>query len=111
MGKDVKTRAQKKQYSQEEIYRCLNDIKNRTLSIPGAGKMHNIPKSTVFSKLKKKFPVEAKFGSPSILSVCEEELIMKWVFLCFDRRFHIPKYLLLDYARKHIVDQQTVNPF
>ena len=100
-----------KRYSQDDIYRCLDDIRVRKMSISKAAKSYNVPASTIRSKIQNKVPIEAKFGPPPVLSVDEEKLVMKWIFFCCDRGFPVTKDLLLDSIKKYIVDQQIANPF
>ena len=110
-GKTKQCRGNSKQYTQDDIYRCLDGIINRKMSISQAAKYYKIPKSTVFSKLKNGVPVQAKFGPPSIVSADNEKLIIRWIFFCCDRGFPVTKNLLLDSVKKYIVDQKIANPF
>lgn len=78
----------KKRYTQEDINAALKDMKNG-MPLREASKKYNVPKSTLYCKVKNIYPVECSKGPPTILTKEEELQIKEWIIYCCNRGFPI----------------------
>ena len=61
----------------------------------GANKFQ-VPKSTLYIKLKNTVPIERKKGPTSILSASEENEIVNWTLFCVEQGYPVTKSQLLE---------------
>ncbi|XP_074114585.1 uncharacterized protein LOC141537481 [Cotesia typhae] len=99
-----------KVYGRREIEAALEDVK-RGIPIRTASRSHNVPRSTLYSKLTNKTSLEAKPGPATYLTQEQEHQVIDWVFYLRDRGFAITKNQLLDSVRDMIVALGRKTPF
>jgi hypothetical protein len=84
-------------YSQEDLTRALNAIKNGT-PCATASKRYKIPRTTLIGKIKGIYPEECRSGAPSVLTANEENILSEWIIIINMGRmgFPVSKDQLLD---------------
>ncbi|XP_076297969.1 uncharacterized protein LOC143217495 [Lasioglossum baleicum] len=81
------------------------------LSFREAANLYEIPKSTLHSKMKNLSSVDAKKGSPTVLSKTEEDDIEKWIIYCAEQGFPVTKDIVCDQVQKFITSENRKTPF
>lgn len=64
------------QYSQADLIRAVNSIKNKEKSLNEVHRETGIPKSTLSNKVNMKVPMCRKMGPPTVLTDCDENRIV-----------------------------------
>jgi hypothetical protein len=82
-------------YSQEDLTRALNAIKNGT-PCATASKRYKIPRTTLIGKIKGIYPEECRSGAPSVLTANEENILSEWIINIGRMGFPVSKDQLLD---------------
>jgi hypothetical protein len=82
-------------YSQEDLTRALNAIKNGT-PCATASKLYKIPRTTLIGKIKGIYPEECRSGAPSVLTANEENILSEWIINMGRMGFPVSKDQLLD---------------
>lgn len=100
-----------KKYTTETLLQAVTAVHNGDLNISAAAKLYGIPRSTLKDKVKGKSSVHAKFGPPSILSMVEEDILVKWILHCAEKSFPVSKNQLLDSVKQLIEKLNRENPF
>ncbi|KYN16956.1 hypothetical protein ALC57_10779 [Trachymyrmex cornetzi] len=96
-------------YTQKDVDQAIQLIKSGT-SLTSVSHQFGIPKSTLHSKIHNKYPVNARYGPPSILSEEEENYVIQWIFFCCEQGFPIKKEQLLDCVQKYVLKLNKKNP-
>lgn len=98
-------------YSQENMEKALQDIREKKMSINQAAKLYNIPKTTVLDTLKEKYKNPRNIGGPTVLTSSEEMLLVKWILELGEVGFPVTKTQLLESVSKLIKNLGRTNPF
>lgn len=72
------------------------------VSLESASKIFGMPKTTLHSKFKGIFLMDARLGPSTILTMEEEKLVIKWIFFISECGFPIAKCQLLDSVQQKI---------
>ena len=99
-----------KSYSIADVEKAVADVKKGT-SINAAGKAFNVPYATLYSRVKEKYPLNAKPGPSSILIPAEEKELVDWIFDMHKRGFPVIKNQLLDTVQMIVVKTGRNTPF
>lgn len=98
-------------YSQENMEKALQDIREKKMSINQAAKLYNIPKTTVLDTLKEKYKNPRNIGGPTVMTSSEEILLVKWILELGEVGFPVTKTQLLESVSKLIKNLGRTNPF
>jgi len=74
-------------YTDEILKTCLNDIINKKITLREAEKLFNIPRRTLNYKLKKQHGNH--WGRPTIFSEEEEKCFTSYIIFMSDYGFHV----------------------
>lgn len=88
--------ARPKLYSEQEIVKCIHDIKNNNVPVSTACKKHSIPRSTIKFRLSNKWKKQKKSGPDTILSTNEEEELSSWVKRMAKKGFPVTRHKLMN---------------
>ena len=112
--KSIKSKITKKktekQYTTESLKKAL-DMIGKGQTIRQAARNFDVPKSTLYCKLKNFSPLECRKGPKTVLSEEEENDIVKWILYCAERGFPVSKSQLLDSVQKFLSTSKKENPF
>lgn len=97
-------------YSQENMEKALQDIREKKMSINQAAKLYNIPKTTVLDTLKEKYKNPRNIGGPTVLTSSEEMLLVNWILELREVGFPVTKTQLLESVSKLIKNLGRTNP-
>ena len=68
----TKPKHKRYKYSHDTMIKALNEIENEHISLNGAARKYNLPRSTLFDKLKGRTPRERNIGHKPYLTNEEE---------------------------------------
>ena len=109
--KSMRKKRTKGNYNVDSLKEALSVVKEGT-SLREAANTFEVPKSTLFRKLKSSAPVDkSRKGAPTILSSTEEEETVPWILYCAERGFPVNKKQLLDTVKKYIINAGRDNRF
>ena len=66
-------------YSSQDLENAIKLVNSQTLSIRGASRRYNVPKSTIIDKLYGKSSLHSRSGPKSVLSETDENIIVEWL--------------------------------
>lgn len=89
-------------YEDEQMQQALVAVKQNNVSIKAAAKQFNVPKTTLYYKVKGKYPEIRHMGPRTNLLEEEEKIIINWMFKSADGGFPITKSQLLDSIEMYI---------
>lgn len=101
MGKIRGKAVKKYNYTEETLKRALLSI-DRGMSVRQASVKFGIPRTTLIYKKSGKFNLTKKSGPGTILSDCEEKLIVEWIHLMAAKGFPITKPKLLSSVKLYL---------
>ena len=108
--KKKKKPAYKSNYTQADVNKALEAVEKGTSTWKAAA-LHNVPRSTLYSKSNGRIPVEAVKGPKTVLTKDKENTIVAWIMYCSVRGFPVTRSNLLDCVKKLVLDLQRENPF
>ncbi|XP_063907880.1 uncharacterized protein LOC135126021 [Zophobas morio] len=97
-------------YSEDSMRQALHDVKSG-MPVARAAKKYNVPRITLYYKKMGKYPEDRRIGAPTVLTVAEEQALVKWCFFLSDRGFPVTKNQLLDSVQLLIKTMKRPNPF
>ncbi|KAJ3647453.1 hypothetical protein Zmor_019331 [Zophobas morio] len=97
-------------YSEDSMRQALHDVKSG-MPVARAAKKYNVPRITLYYKKMGKYPEDRRIGAPTVLTVAEEQALVKWCFFLSDRGFPVTKNQLLDSVQLLIKTIKRPNPF
>lgn len=66
-------------YSSQDLENAIKLVNSQTLSIRGASRRYNIPKSTIIDKLHGKSNLQSRSGPKPVLSETDENTLVEWL--------------------------------
>lgn len=88
MGKYKSGSRRYQDYTLEILQKCLEKVRNKEMSVVEASKTYNIPKRTLFLKLKNPETSMKRCGRPTFFNFAEEEMLKE--HLLFLAEFGVP---------------------
>lgn len=98
-------------YTEEELINAVSSILNKEKSLNQVSKETGILKSTLSTKVNKKVPIKRKMGPNTILSVTEEDKIVKWILAKAKVGFPVHPDNIKDSIQKILKSCPRKNPF
>lgn len=98
-------------YTEEELINAVYTIKNKDKSLNQVNKDTGIPKSTLSNKVNNKVPILRKMGPNTILSLNEEDKIVKWILAKAKVGFPVHPENIKDSIQKVLKSFPRKNPF
>lgn len=66
-------------YSSQDLENAIKLVISQTLSIRGASRRYNVPKSTIIDKLYGKSSLHSRSGPKPVLSETDENTLVEWL--------------------------------
>lgn len=108
--KKLKNQRLENQYTIDALVQAMNCV-GEGKTIRYAADMFQVPKSTLFRKIKGIFSVQCKKGPATVLNGSEENEIVKWIIESGDRGFPITKTRLLDCVQQYLISEKRKTCF
>jgi hypothetical protein len=80
-------------YSSQDLENAIMLVNSQTLSIRGASRRYNVPKSTIIDKHYGKSSLHSRSGPKSVLSETDENIIVEWTLVLIIGEYS-PKFAL-----------------
>lgn len=109
-AKRLAERKERASYKNDDVIKALNAV-GTEMSYRAAAKMFNVPKTTIFSKLKIIYPVEAAKGPPTVLTENEECRIVQWILDCAKKGRPVIMDMIKNSVRDLMLETGKENPF
>lgn len=103
MGKIKPTKRQFFAYSEEDMQKAIEAVKNG-MTKKKAAIEYSVPRSTLLRKLSGHVPLRRKMGPPSELSETEENVLVEWILAMAKKGFPVHKVNLLQSVKKYLVE-------
>jgi hypothetical protein len=100
-------------YDDNMMQQALEAVKRNHVSVKSAAKQFNVPRTTLYYKVKGKHPEKRQMGPKTNLREEEEKIIIEWMFtsISADRGFPITKSQLLDSVEMYIKKLNRITTF
>ncbi|XP_076664940.1 LOW QUALITY PROTEIN: uncharacterized protein LOC143367200 [Andrena cerasifolii] len=76
-----------------------------------AAAMFNVPRSTLYAKIKSRIPIEGAKGPATYLTSEQENILVHWILYCSERGFPVMKCQLLQCVQKLVNELKRQTPF
>lgn len=101
----------RRRYSQYDVRKAMQAVKNKGLSITAASRKFGIPKSTLQDKLSGRTKLKVPLGRPSVLSPKEEQTLVDWINNVSNAGFCVKKEQILTSVARLVKELNRPNPF
>lgn len=98
-------------YPRENLEKALHEVQEKRCSIRHAAKIYDIPKSTLIDRLREKYKNPGNIGGPTIFTIAEENILVKWIIEMGELGFPVTKSQLLESVTKLVQNLNRENPF
>lgn len=111
-GKEKSARPYKRfQYSEDDLKKAFNAVRDGLLSANKASKEYHIPKGTLITKLHETVASEREMGPPTVLTNDEEKRVEDWIIGKAKIGNPIHAEEVKDTVQKILKDTRKKNPF